>query len=1181
VRLKNLTLFGFKSFADKVNIHFDTGITCIVGPNGCGKSNISDAFRWVLGEQSAKSIRGIKMPDIIFAGTTDRKPLNFAEVSLTLTDIQSSLPVEYEEMTITRRLHRNGESEYLLNGHSIRLKDLQALFLGSGIGHQAFSIFEQGKLDQVIHYSPLERRYIFEESAGILRFLQRKKDSLKRLEQVDLNLSRIQDIHREIAHHVQTLKEQAEKALLFKTQTEQIKNLEKRSYLSKWESLNKKTNELQTQQSNQILIVDAQKVEHSLVVSHLQDLKKTLQTHRIAINYNKEKIFSTKKEKELSQQALRSFQQRIQEANQRQYKLTQEKQILFKQQTDRKDLFLLLQKQQLQLDEKTNAVEMLSLEQKSRMQELQNQIFILRKDLAMHQQTHVRCIGENNQIQTNLKQTEIRVENQTFRQKELEHSLFQIKENEKQIEQIIREKKQQLLSFSHLIDNHKLHLQKFEEDFKKVTEHEENQKREIEKRRRKYIENEVRYKALMRMHEEHEGFSSGSQKLLQESQNPKSSLYQKVIPLYEYILPQPIVAEMLSSILHPYAQTLVVQTQTDCQLVLDFAKIHQLQEYSLICLDWIHSEHKTPSALEEHFLLKYLPFHHIANHFLSDIELNTSLSQCWNFFKEKTSLKALWSEEFFFDFHRVLFKWKPQENQIFMRASEIKLLENELMHEKTSLTNLEQALQQLQLEKSFIQKDRIQLDKILRRDEMKLVEINFGLQQTLREQEKNFSLKCKQEPEIKIEQQKLAEYILLRDQLSQQLQVSQKILLETLTQKVLCEEELKKQENILYLKKQEQEEKNILHQKLFKEKQQLVYQKQLLDSQAEEYQRQIKRIEEEQKELQFTQTSIELQIKELQQFICQIDNQLQEILTSADDLKKKDEQFVRELQKKEQQEVTQQEAIRAIEQELVQLDIKIQHSIEALRNIEIDLLDRYQLTAIELQNTFLPPTLSLEYMEKQIRKLRQSLQEIGNVNLTAIEELEKHQVREGFLIQQLKDMQASKEDLLAMIQQLDKESRSMFRETFEMIRTNFKKNFEILFNGGEADLQFINSTDILEAGIEISAKPPGKHMRSISLLSGGEKCLVAVALLFAIFEVKPAPFCILDEIDAPLDDTNVERFLSVVKHFTNSCQFIIITHNKRTMALGDVLFGVSMEKKGVSTLLSLQFAQKTANVSLI
>ncbi|MFI5344497.1 MAG: chromosome segregation SMC family protein, partial [Chlamydiales bacterium] len=249
MRLKKIVLVGFKSFAEKTTLHFDAGITCIVGPNGCGKSNISDAFRWVLGEQSAKSLRGHKMPDVIFAGASQRKPLNFAEVSLTLEDIQGALPIEYEEITITRRLHRSGESEYFINSNPVRLKDIHSLLFDSGIGKNAFSIFEQGKLDQVINYSPQERRFIFEEAAGIVRFLHRKQEAFKRLEQADLNLSRVNDIHLEVEKNISILQGQAEKALVYKENQMQLEMLDRAYFFMRWKNCEKKKNDAEIQLS--------------------------------------------------------------------------------------------------------------------------------------------------------------------------------------------------------------------------------------------------------------------------------------------------------------------------------------------------------------------------------------------------------------------------------------------------------------------------------------------------------------------------------------------------------------------------------------------------------------------------------------------------------------------------------------------------------------------------------------------------------------------------------------------------------------------------------------------------------------------------------------------------------------------------------------------------------------------
>lgn len=321
MRLKKLVLVGFKSFPDKTTLHFDEGITCIVGPNGCGKSNIADAFRWVLGEQSAKSLRGSKMPDVIFAGTSHRKAVNVAEVSLTLTDIQGLLPIEYEEITIMRRLHRNGESEYFLNGNLVRLKDVQNLFLDSGIGKNAFSIFEQGKIDQVINYNALERRYIFEEAAGILRFLQRKREALKRLELADQNCARARDIYLEVEKQIIVLKDQAEKAKLFKENQELLERLEKTGYVLRWNSLEKKWLEVDGQCERQEEQLNKYKTELVEVEKRSQKVKNLLQVEERDLRLRNEELFRIQNEKEIGQRDLQANQNRLYEVVEKEKKI--------------------------------------------------------------------------------------------------------------------------------------------------------------------------------------------------------------------------------------------------------------------------------------------------------------------------------------------------------------------------------------------------------------------------------------------------------------------------------------------------------------------------------------------------------------------------------------------------------------------------------------------------------------------------------------------------------------------------------------------------------------------------------------------------------------------------------------------------------------------------------------------
>lgn len=1173
MRLKKIAVLGFKSFADKTVLHFDAGITCIVGPNGCGKSNIADAFRWVLGEQSAKSMRGAKMPDVIFAGTTHRKPLNFAEVSLTLTDVQGTLPIDYEEVTITRRLHRSGESEYLLNNNLVRLKDLQTLFLGSGVGRNAFSIFEQGKLDQVISYTPIERRYIFEEAAGILRFLQRKKEALKRLEQADLNLSRVQDIHLEVQKQIHTLENQAKKARVFKEQKAELERLEKVSYVLRWQGLEKKQSDLQSKQTKQQKRLEECRLQGNRCQVQCQEAKLLYQQHEKALRTQSEQLLTLRGRQEMQTRERQSLQHRFKETQQREKKFKQELEDLALARQTRQKTLSEIERKRDQLENEWSEAESKWMHQQDRVKLKEKEVIRLRQELAIKQQAHLKCLQQNSQWQTEFKQAEVRVENLTGHQEQLENRLQQLKIDWQQLLRSGQEKKQNLQQISALVDSHKDRLEQFEEELKKSTLETEEKQKEIEVLRRKVMEIKARQKVLLRMRDELEGFSSGSKRLMQEAQNPQSPFYQKLRPFYEFFDAQGEAIEALAVVLRSYSQTLVVEKERDAQLMLAFAEQAGLQDFSLFCIEWIQ-KFQPPSSLDKAYFLDKLTSNPVSQHFLKAIAIVPSHEEMIASWVQGKCEEGWSLQGTFLDYHGVLFKIKPGENQVFIRESELKNLEEEFINKENQLTKLEQALQHVQHRRAHLQLERVEVDKILRRDEMKLVEVNFGLQRALSDQEKNKGDQAHCEQELIALRQNLEEQKKIFQSLDQQFAQARQDLIQLQQEKDVLQQELVQQEGVLRIQEQDQKEKGTLYQQLAENRQQMLHQHNLLESKEQDHEKNVQRIVDELGELEERKAQMGKEEVEMQKHLALLENEVQEAAKQYAELEKQSEHLLQQSEKADQQLVLQQEELRRIEHDMAQLDIQFAHQHAVSQAVVEELAERYHLTIEDALQLSLPLNQTLEQTEKQIKGLRQSIQDCGDVNLTAIEDLEKHQVRYTFLKQQMDDMQHSKGELLSMIQQLDGESHELFKTTFEAIRANFQKNFQILFSGGEADLQFTDSKDILEAGIEISAKPPGKQMRSISLLSGGEKCLTAVALLFAIFEVRPAPFCILDEIDAPLDDTNVERFVNVVKHFVDRCQFLIITHNKRTMAVGDVLFGVSMEEKGVSKLLSLEFAHK-------
>ncbi len=1178
MRLKKLSIQGFKSFADRTVLQFDAGITCLVGPNGCGKSNIADAFRWVLGEQSAKSMRGTKMPDVIFAGTNQRKPLNFAEVSLTLSDIQGALPLEYEEVTLTRRLHRSGDSEYLLNGNPVRLKDLQNLFLDSGIGRNAFSIFEQGKLDQVINYSPYERRYIFEEAAGILRFLQRKREALKRLEQAELNLSRLVDIYQEVEKQIKVLESQANKARIFKEQKAHLELLEKTSYLIRWMALEKKYTELKTKQQNQIEHIEECQNKGVKLSEQNQLAKLLVQQHESALRSQSEKLLTLRGRLELELQESRSLQQQLKEGQQRERKLKEEWEELGLARLTRQKMLVEMKGKWQQLEEDWNEAEGRLRNRQEQVKEREKGVVNLRRELSIKQQDHLKQMQRYSQLQSELKQIEVRLENYESQQNQVEARFQQLIKDRQQVAQIVQERRQHLQQLSELIDSHKDRLEQYSDDLKRYAHEGGILQKEKEELRRKIVESKARQKVLLRMREEHEGFSNGSKQLLHESQNPESPLFRTLRPLYEYIEPEDEVVEALAVVLRIYAQTLVVECGHDFKRVLAYAQEADLQDYSLLCLEWLRTI--APPIFDNGNLMKNkVSSHPLTEHFLSGVTLAFSNETMLTDWLQGKCQEAWSAQGVFLDCRGVFFKVKPNENQVFIRESELKSLEEELDIDEEHLMSFEQALHQLQERSSQIQLERSELDRMLRRDEMKLVEVNFGLQRALADLEKNKTEQVSCEQEAKLLKQNYEDQKLTFQTLEQQYTVAESELVKFDQEKEALQLVLNEQEKILWEHQQDQKEKGELYLQLSEDRQRLSHQCNLLEAKEQDHDKRVASIEDEITELEEKQMAVRKKEQESLQSRNLFETQLQEAALSHAELEKQSLSIMDDLRQAEKLVVVHQTELNTLANGLSQLQLQAEHQQSALEALVNELAERYALSIEEARHLSLPLDVPLDQTEKQMKKIRQALQEAGDINLAAIEELENQLARYTFLKQQIEDMQQSKGELLKVIQQLEGESRRLFRETFEMIRQNFKKNFQILFDGGEADLQFTESQDVLEAGIEITAKPPGKQMRSISLLSGGEKCLTAVALLFAIFEVKPAPFCILDEIDAPLDDSNVERFVNVVKHFVNRCQFLIITHNKRTMAIGDILFGISMEEKGVSKLLSLEFAHQEGPVA--
>ncbi|NGX61615.1 MAG: Chromosome partition protein Smc [Chlamydiae bacterium] len=1153
MRLKKLKISGFKSFADKIVLDFDCEKIAIVGPNGCGKSNIVDAIRWVLGEQSAKSLRGEKMHDILFAGSASRKPLNVAEVSLTLTDIDGKLPLEYEEVVVTRRLYRKGESEYLINNQQARLRDLNDLFLGSGIGKNAFSIFEQGKLDQVINTSPQERRALFEETSGISRFLLRKKETVKKLNEVSENYQRANDLYQEVESQATQLKRQASLAKNYQKNRDRLSILEKGLLATRWKVFSEKSDEIETTLHS---VQEAIKQAHNQTVASEEELEKSKRLYASLQEKTREKekiLHEIETQIRVKKAQKEHLQRRLEEIKKERLSLTEEGNSLrdvvkkLSMEKGRKEEELAT------LENEKSTLEKVLQDAQASYNEEKKEQNALREKWKNSNAKYVELLQLESSLSRKLQEEKSRIESQNqsletlvAEKEELQKELMEKKEEE-------RGHREKFSSLTQEVEKRGSKVEAQEKEFLAIREKRKESQSALQHIEKKQSEKRAREKVLAHLKEEYEGFSMGAKKLLQASKDQKHPLYQKLSPLFAALQKEVGYAELLAVALTSYRDTLLVESEEDLHQVLDFAFIEKLTGFSLLCQEAISSSNgKADSA--------HLTSRPIGEHLLEGIKIVENLPTPLQ--KNLLTKGGIWVNEK----GVVSLPSSGKGQNTFLRDQELKNLSKELSQLEKEKKEVENRSHTLQAEEEEKERSRNVAAMYRQSQEMNLVQENFHLQQALSTIEK-ISTKLKS---LEMREEKLLETARKSDANASLAKKLAEVITEKERLQLLSQEEEKE-----YAAKEQQIQKSFSfwqeREAKFRdcERRWGLAQKELALILTREEQTQ-ERLHACERKLAQLGGNLENLKKDLERDATIPEERQIPLRKELASLEKEGKLLFSLLKEKEKQLVERQKHLQVLEKERVRYEISLASERVEKTSLEHELQERFSLKPHEIA----PLATPFEEAEKEIRHLQVAIEKAGAVNLAAIEQYQEQESRSQSLLEQIEDLKQAKNDLETGINALQKESRKRFRETFFRIQKNFQRNFQILFEGGEADLQLTDSNDILEAGVEIIAKPPGKQMRSISLLSGGEKCLTALALLFSFFEEKPAPFCLLDEVDAPLDETNIGRFTSILSQYTSSTQFILITHNKKTMTMADRLIGVSMEEKGVSKLLSLSFEKQ-------
>ena len=1180
--LKRLELQGFKSFADKTVLEFRKGITGIIGPNGSGKSNISDSIRWVLGEQSMKALRGAKSLDIIFAGTQNRKSLGFAEASLVFDNSDNSLPIEYQEVTITRKIYRTGETGYYINKTPCRLKDVLELFMDTGIGKDGYSIIGQGKIDEILSNKSEDRRHIFEEAAGIVKYKIRKQESEKKLEQTKLNLLRINDILTEIEANLEPLKIQSEKAKKYLNLREELKNIEVGLFIYNIDKYKETLNELI--KDEEIMQNQCNEEEEKLekVKSLKEELKETIDNITLQIEEMSNSGFESQKEIEMLNSDINvaktkitnntenkeRYEKEIEEKNQRIQELEEELK-----QKEEKKFNLKENKEKFEKELKTKEDELAKITEKLTSKELEIEGY--KKQVEENSDQKYELGTEINTQKTNLQNYDKRI-NQIKQE---------ITSNISELDRTRMEKEELSKNFYEIENSRNKTLKNIEEI--------SNEKNEVDKKIKTYedkirnIEDSIRMKQsrrnfLVETEKEKEGYIKSVKSLLKDCENIKE-LGKGMHGVLANIIEAPEELETaIEMCLGASLQNIVTDTEEEAKNLIEHLRKNNLGRASFLPITSVKGKKLEKAKLNENGvigiasdLVKYdKKYEQIILNLLGRTVITDTI---------ETAIKVAKQNNYTF---RIVTKTGDIINpsgamtggsvskktiNILGRSKEIEKLGKEI-------TNEEKKKEELIKEKENYEnsiKNVVEQSKELN-SKLQEIEIEYAtekqkilsIESSIEKIEKRIKT-LKEEKETIENQIKEANNIIENDNKQ----------IEELTIKI---EELSKyiqeyaennKENQKYIDDLNFDITNLkISVSSFDESENSILEiQERINQEIENNKNSIKDKTEQIEKIKQDNFNLEENIKEILEKIENIKETVKNSGTKIEELKQERTQKSEILSKQEEQITEKFNVIEDLKAQLVKLDVKKTKIQEDINSIINKMWEEYELTPNAVENYEKPNNISAT--QKEVNRLRNEIKEIGSVNIDSIEEYKNLKDRYDFMSEQRLDLETTMNKLRKIISEMTQIMKEQFKEKFKVINKNFDEVFKELFGGGKAELKLEDEEKILECDIEITAQPPGKKLQSMTLLSGGEKALTAIALLFAILKINPAPFCVLDEIEAALDDVNVYRYAEYLKKFAKDTQFLVITHRKGTMEVADTVYGVTMEENGISKLLSMNLNQ--------
>ncbi|MFC7685449.1 chromosome segregation protein SMC [Ureibacillus sp. GCM10028918] len=1183
--LKRLEVIGFKSFADRIGIDFVPGVTAVVGPNGSGKSNVTDSIRWVLGEQSAKSLRGSKMEDVIFAGSDSRKPLNFAEVTLVLDNEDEQVSMPFTEISVTRRVYRSGDSEYLLNNQQCRLKDITDLFMDSGLGKEAFSIISQGRVDEILNSRPDDRRTIFEEAAGVLKYKNRKKKAEHKLIETDENLHRVLDILHELDSRLEPLQIQASSAKDYVRMTEELKESDIAltvndliAHASDLQKINEEYHQLKsTEQQHASEISKDEKKLHTIRVK-LKEIDDVLDTAGEQLVEASSEVERWEGRKALMKEKRSNAQKQLNQLQQSLRLAEEEEQLLTTSEDEKKSQFTI----------KQNEVQKLKFEIKQLELTLNSSASEIEREIDQSKDLYIDLLNEEATIKNELKHIEQQLtlqlesaERINDRSSEMVKKLTEIASVKSELETVLKKVELQL---KEKLEQHEILQIQLN---KTATSFEEKQQMLYQAYQHQQ-QLRARKETLAELEADFSGFFQGVKEILLARE--RGELFGIEGAVAELIQVEGKYSKAIETALGAAMQHIVTITEQDAQKAIGWLKAKRAGRATFLPKTVMKSRKLASAQFGQaidhpafvSLAVDLVEFDEsnrtIAENLLGNVLVASNLEgasqiarNCGFRYRVVTvdgdivnaggSLTGGASKQ-----QSSLFSRKAELDQL---SSSLEKMENSIVQaekavaaEKEEVANLREQLEALKLDGETLRKEEMTLQARLL--EIGMEEKNLkatvnvaSSEQTSMTARKTTLLQQKEEALKRIEQLKQE--------------------LEEINHKVA---------HLSELKTKSESEKDSLRESSAQKRSELAV-----------VQEQLSQLQIATAELALQRSKAQQQVTTLSQEINWLQNEDDngptdaEIEKTVHEWTAKKASLTENIQQNRNLRFEHQQTLAQLEEQLKELQRIHKGFIESLRTVEVRasriefdmnrlhtlLEEQYELDfeeareqAVEIED--------IDQIRRKVKLLKQSIEELGPVNLTAIEEYDRVLERHTFLTEQRNDLLEAQDTLHEAIREMDEEMSLRFRESFTMIQTQFRHVFRELFGGGQADLVLLDPENLLDSGIEIVAQPPGKKLQNLSLLSGGERALTAIALLFAILNTRPVPFVILDEVEAALDEANVQRYSDYLKKLSSETQFIVITHRKGTMEGADVLYGITMQESGVSKLVSVKLEEEAALV---